>query len=158
MGFFLPQIAQMDTDLYSLNTNRTNCTNICIIREIRELQIGGRRESQIRVEINNPQNSDEIQTEDNPCLSVESVGYLFGGKDIKTTETAVLTCSDRFYKSIFYFNFISIKIMPKSSFMAVNRQFGAFLRSELERQGMTFSMLRKRCHFDNNALSNIKKD
>ncbi|WP_294721123.1 hypothetical protein [Prevotella sp.] len=47
--------------------------------------------------------------------------------------------------------------MPKSSFMAVNRQFGAFLRSELERQGMTFSMLRKRCHFDNNALTSMKK-
>ena len=81
MGFFLPQMAQMDTDFYSLNTNRTNCTNICIIREIRELQIGGRRESQIRVEINNPQNSDGIQTEENPCVSVQSVGYLFGGKD-----------------------------------------------------------------------------
>ena len=60
--FFLPQIAQMDAD-FSLNTNRTN---ICLIREIRELQIGGRRESQIRVEINNPQNSDEIQTEETP--------------------------------------------------------------------------------------------
>ena len=47
--------------------------------------------------------------------------------------------------------------MPKSSFMAVTRQVGAFLRSELERQGMTFSMLRKRCRFDNNALSDIKK-
>ena len=47
--------------------------------------------------------------------------------------------------------------MPKSNFKAVNRQFGAFLRSELERQGMTFSMLRKRCRFDNNALSDIKK-
>ena len=86
-----------------------------------------------------------------------STGDLFGGKDIKTTETAVLTCSDRFHKSIFYFNFISIKIMPKSSFMAVNRQFCAFLHSELERQGMTFSMLRKRCHFDNNALTSMKK-
>ena len=40
--FFLPQMSQMDTDLYSLNTNN------CIIREIRG----------IRVEINNPQNSD----------------------------------------------------------------------------------------------------
>ena len=49
MGFFLPQMAQMDTD-FSLNTNRTN---ICLIREIRG----------IRVEINNPQNSDGIQTE-----------------------------------------------------------------------------------------------
>lgn len=37
--FFLPQMAQMDTDLYSLNTNT------CIVREN-------------RVEINNPQNSD----------------------------------------------------------------------------------------------------
>ena len=61
----------MDTDFYSLNTNRTNCTNICIIREIRG----------IRVEINNPQNSDGIQMEENPCVSVQSVGYLFGGKD-----------------------------------------------------------------------------
>lgn len=118
MGLFL--LPQIGTDLYSLNTNRTNYTNICLIRS-------------------------------------ESVGDLFDGKDIKTTETAVLTCSDRFHKSIFYFNFISIKIMPKSSFMAVNRQFGAFLRSELERQGMTFSMLRKRCHFDNNALTSMKK-
>ena len=63
--FFLPQMSQMDTD-FSLNTNRTNRTNICLIREIRELQIGGRRESQIRVGINNPQNSDGIQTEENP--------------------------------------------------------------------------------------------
>ena len=47
--------------------------------------------------------------------------------------------------------------MPKSIFMAVNCQFGAFLHSELERQGMTFSMLRKRCHFDNNALTSMKK-
>ena len=47
--------------------------------------------------------------------------------------------------------------MPKSSFMAVNRQFGAFLRTELKRQGMTFSMLRKGCRFDHNALSDIKK-
>ena len=37
--FILPQMAQMDTDLYSLNTNT------CIVREN-------------RVEINNPQNSD----------------------------------------------------------------------------------------------------
>ena len=109
------------------------------------------------MEINNPQNLYGTQTEENPLLSMLSVGYFFGGKDIKTTETAVLTCSDRFYNNMFYFNFISIKIMPKSSFMAVNRQFGAFLRSELERQGMTFSMLRKRCRFDNNALSDIKK-
>lgn len=29
----------------------------------------------------NPQNSDGIQTEENPCVSVQSVGYLFGGKD-----------------------------------------------------------------------------
>ena len=52
--FFLPQMAQIDTDLYSLNTNT------CIIREIRG----------IRVEINNPQNSDGIQTEyicGSPC-------------------------------------------------------------------------------------------
>ena len=54
--FFLPQIAQMDTDLYSLNTNT------CIIRENRELQISDRRESQIRVEINNPQNSGGIKS------------------------------------------------------------------------------------------------
>ena len=48
MGLFLlPQMAQMDTDSYSLNTNT------CIIRGI-------------RVEINNPQNSDGIQTEGNP--------------------------------------------------------------------------------------------
>ena len=85
------------------------------------------------------------------------VGSFLRGKDIIMTETSVLTCSDRFHNNIFYFKFISIKIMPKSSFMAVNRQFGAFLRSELERQGMTFSMLRKRCRFDNNALSDIKK-
>ena len=65
MGLFLlPQMAQMDTDLYSLNTNT------CIICEIRG----------IRVEINNPQNSDGIQTEENP-LYLLSVGYLFGGKD-----------------------------------------------------------------------------
>ena len=37
--FILPQMAQMDTDLYSLNTNT------CIVREN-------------SVEINNPQNSD----------------------------------------------------------------------------------------------------
>ncbi len=47
--------------------------------------------------------------------------------------------------------------MPKSSFMAINRQFGAFLHAELKRQGLTFSMLRKRCHFDNNALTSMKK-
>ena len=47
--------------------------------------------------------------------------------------------------------------MPKSSFTAVNRQFGAFLHAELKRQGMTFSMLRKHCHFDHIALSDIKK-
>ena len=47
--------------------------------------------------------------------------------------------------------------MPKTSFKAVNRQFAAFLHAELKRQGMTFSMLRKRCRFDNNALSDIKK-
>ncbi len=47
--------------------------------------------------------------------------------------------------------------MPKSSFMAVNRQFGAFLHAELKRQGLTFSMLRQHCRFDNNALSSIKK-
>lgn len=52
MGFFLPQMSQMDTDLYSLNTNN------CIIREIRG----------IRVEINNPQNSDGTQTEENPLI------------------------------------------------------------------------------------------
>ena len=50
MGLFLlPQMAQMDTDLYSLNTNTY------IIRGI-------------RVEINNPQNSDGIQTEENPLI------------------------------------------------------------------------------------------
>ena len=47
--------------------------------------------------------------------------------------------------------------MPKSSFMAVNRQFGAFLHAELKKLGLTFSILRKHCHFDNNALSEIKK-
>ena len=60
--FFLPQMAQMDTDLYSMNTNT------CIIRGI-------------RVEMNNPQNSDGIQTEENSLLSVLSVGYFFGDKD-----------------------------------------------------------------------------
>ena len=33
------------------------------------------------MEINNPQNSDGIQTEENPLLSVLSVGYFFGDKD-----------------------------------------------------------------------------
>ncbi|GEM_PF-2425520 len=47
--------------------------------------------------------------------------------------------------------------MPKSSFKAVNRQFAAFLHAELKRQGLTFTMLRKHCRFDNNALGNIKK-
>ena len=47
--------------------------------------------------------------------------------------------------------------MPKSSFKAVNRQFGAFFRTELKRQGMTFSMFRKHCHFDNNVLTLMKK-
>lgn len=82
---------------------------------------------------------------------------MFVCKNIKSSETAVLTCSDRFYSYKFIFLFISIKIMPKSSFTAVNRQFGAFLHDELKRQGMTFSMLRRHCRFDNNALSLIKK-
>lgn len=47
--------------------------------------------------------------------------------------------------------------MPKTSFKAVNRQFAAFLHAELKRQGLTFTMLRKHCRFDNNALSDIKK-
>ena len=71
--FFLPQMAQMDTDLYSLNTNT------CIIRGI-------------RVEINNPQNSDGIQTEENPLLSLLSVGYLFGGKDTYFEKMTPPTC------------------------------------------------------------------
>lgn len=82
---------------------------------------------------------------------------LIRDKDTKTSKTSVLTCSDRFHNYKFNFYFISIKIMPKSSFMAVNRQFGAFLHAELKRQGLTFSQLRKHCRFDNNALTSIKK-
>lgn len=33
------------------------------------------------MEMNNPQNSDGIQTEENLLLSVLSVGYFFGDKD-----------------------------------------------------------------------------
>ncbi len=47
--------------------------------------------------------------------------------------------------------------MPKSSFKAVNRQFGAFMTSELKRQCITMSSFREHCHFDRTALSNLKK-
>ena len=47
--------------------------------------------------------------------------------------------------------------MPKSRFMAVNRQFGVFMTTELKRHGITVESFRKHCHFDRNAFSNLKR-
>ncbi len=47
--------------------------------------------------------------------------------------------------------------MPKFRFKAVNSKFAEFFNAELENSGASFTMLRTDCHFDNNALSRLKK-
>ena len=46
--------------------------------------------------------------------------------------------------------------MPKSTFKAVNRQFGSFLGAELKRNCITVEVFRKHCHFDRTAFSELK--
>lgn len=47
--------------------------------------------------------------------------------------------------------------MPKFRFKAVNSKFAEFLSAALKNSGASFTMLRTDCHFDNNALSRLKK-
>ena len=47
--------------------------------------------------------------------------------------------------------------MAKSSFSLINRKFGEFMRSEMKRHFITVESLRKHCHFDHNAFSEIKR-
>ena len=47
--------------------------------------------------------------------------------------------------------------MPKSSFNAVNRRFGAFLSAELKNQCITVTAFRKHCHFGHDTFSNLKR-
>ena len=58
---------------------------------------------------------------------------------------------------IIKYNIFNQKFMPKSSFMAVNRQFGAFLSAELKHHCITVEAFRKHCHFDRTAFSNMKR-
>lgn len=47
--------------------------------------------------------------------------------------------------------------MPKSTFVAVNRRFGAFMCAELKRHCITVEALRRHCHFDKTAFSRMKR-
>ncbi len=47
--------------------------------------------------------------------------------------------------------------MRKSQFNALNSKFAEFLSAALKNCGVSFTMLRTDCHFDNNALSRLKK-
>lgn len=47
--------------------------------------------------------------------------------------------------------------MRKSQFNALNSKFAEFLSAALKNSGASFTMLRTVCHFDNNALSRLKK-
>ena len=58
---------------------------------------------------------------------------------------------------IAFFNIFNQKVMPKSNFKAVNRQFGAFLRAELKHHCITVEAFRKHCHFDRSAFSDLKR-
>ena len=47
--------------------------------------------------------------------------------------------------------------MRKSQFNALNSKFAEFFSAALKNSGASFTMLRTDCHFDNNALSRLKK-
>lgn len=47
--------------------------------------------------------------------------------------------------------------MKKTRFNALNRKFVEFFSAAFEKSGVSFTTLRTDCHFDNNALSRLKK-
>lgn len=47
--------------------------------------------------------------------------------------------------------------MRKSQFNALNSKFAEFFSVAFEKSGASFTELRTDCHFDNNALSRLKK-